>query len=55
MATKNGTGLAKVSWRPEYSERLFGRLLKWDGQYAVVVQGPRRFRVHRSNLTYEMG
>jgi len=56
--TMNNGNITKVSWPGTDGIRLFGRLIRWDGDYAIVkhgVAGKYTARIYVSNLTYECG
>ena len=56
--TMNNGKITKVSWPGTDGIRLFGRLIRWDGDYAIVkhgVAGKYTARIYVSNLTYECG
>lgn len=47
--------LGRVSWFDNSGDRQFGTFVQWDGDFAKVRKGPTILRIHKSNLTFEVG
>ncbi len=53
---RTGKSVVKVSWVDGYGNRIFGRLIGWQGDFATCRQEGTgyRCRVLAGNLTYEV-
>lgn len=45
----------KVSWVDGYGNRLFGKFVRWDGDYAICLRHTYKHRIYKANLTFEAG